>query len=78
MDLKRIWEKMNVKAPGKNQILILFLCGVLLMVITIPVKEKEITEENSELIREGTLNSTEYVTYLENQLGVLLVGNILM
>ena len=72
MDLKRIWGNLKMKKPGKNHILILFLCGVLLMVITIPVKEKDAAGEVAVMNEDTMLNSTEYTTYLEHQLEQIL------
>lgn len=78
MDLKIFTEKLKVKKQGKNQILILFLCGVLLMVIAIPVKKKD-SENTNPQIREYdssqggiSTDSTAYAQYLECELEQML------
>ena len=78
MDLKVFTEKLKIKKLGKNQVLILFLCGVLLMIITIPVKEKEeagniyVTEENDSMQGSVSTGSTAYAQYLEQELEQML------
>ena len=77
MDLKQWIDNLKMKKFKKNQVLILFLCGVLLMVIAMPVKEKgaegDIYEiENDSLQNIGVTDSTEYTKYLERQLERML------
>lgn len=60
---KRIWNLMHSenKLPKKNQLLIVFLVGILLLVLVIPVspsKEKE--GENGRYVERQTERGTEY------------------
>ena len=74
MDLKKFTESLKIKQIGKNQILILFLCGVLLMIIALPVKEKKdsgniyAANENDSLEKSVSTGSTAYAHYLERNL----------
>ena len=78
MDLKQFVENIKRKKIGKNQILILFLCGVLLMIIAMPVKEKEDSGEYNkrdkyEIVQHiEVTENTEYAQYLEGQLENIL------
>lgn len=72
MDHKRWINSLKIKMPGKNQMLILFLCGVLLMVIAIPVKDKEETTEYVNLETTGITDDTEYAQLLERRLENIL------
>lgn len=70
MDIKKFLDNLKIKKFGKNQIFILFLCGVLLMIITIPVKD---TEGEVEVTNSDTMSdSTEYANYLERRLEQIL------
>ena len=70
MNLKKL------KQIKKNQLLIILLCGVLLMIIAVPVKEKETGEKMLEAYgkeKEGELSeNTKYAQYLEIQLKSIL------
>lgn len=71
MDLRKFVENISIKKMKKNQILILFLCGVLLMIIAMPVKENE--EENLEIVKSlSDSDSTQYAKYLEHELERIL------
>ena len=78
MDFKKYADILKMKKFGKNQILILFLCGVLFMIIAIPTKEnvskseKDILkyDENSQTAMLS--ESTEYAQFLEYQLEKIL------
>lgn len=78
MDLKKFAENLKMKKLGKNQILILFLCGVLLMVITIPANDSSRDDENNmrrnkaETDELSMNDSTVYAQYLEQQLENIL------
>ena len=78
MDLKGWVEDLKIKKLKKNQLLIIFLCGVLLMVIAIPVKEQGNNEENYNVSNSGYVknggmtDSTEYVQHLERELEHIL------
>lgn len=78
MDLKKFTESLKMKRLGKNQVLIMFLCGVLLMIIVIPAKEKDTNDESDGLYnleendRAMLSESTEYAKFLEYQLEKIL------
>lgn len=61
-----------------NQILILLLCGILLMIIAVPVKEKgedgerNYTENNKRLQNASDSDSAQYAQYLERELEQIL------
>ena len=60
----------NGKMPGKNQLLILFLAGVLLFVIAIPTgkKEPEETEAKEDTALSGNTELERYQEYMEKRL----------
>lgn len=60
---------MNLKKMEKRQIMILFLAGVLLLVISFPVKKKEEREEVKTVQLE---NDESYTEYLEEKLETIL------
>ena len=76
MDLKKFLENLRLKKMKGNQILIIFLLGILLMVIAVPVKEKDedreknYTEKNESL--QNTSAATQYAQYLEQELERIL------
>lgn len=76
MDLKKFLENLRLKKMKGNQILIIFLLGILLMVIAVPVKEKDedreknYTEKNESL--QNTFAATQYAQYLEQELERIL------
>lgn len=78
MDLKKFVNNLKTKNLRKNQIIILFLCGVLLMVITIPANENDRDSDNNgsqngRVTDEETMNdSTVYAQYLEQELENIL------
>jgi len=78
LNLRSVVDNLKIKKMGKNQILILFLCGVLLMIIAMPAKDKESGNEYSsdkeyeEINREISTDSLEYAKYLEHQLSRML------
>lgn len=70
MDLKSLVENLKIKKIRKNQILIFFLCGVLLMVISIPAKDKD--EDMETMIVSAENDSTAYIKCLEQELEQML------
>ena len=78
MDLKKVTGNLGIKKIGKNQILILFLCGILLMIISIPVKEDTSHDRDSSAAEGESLSetlmteNTEYAQYLEHELAQML------
>lgn len=78
MDLKKVTGNLGIKKIGKNQILILFLCGILLMIISIPVKEdtshdRDSSDAEGESLSETLMTeNTEYTQYLEHELEQML------
>ena len=78
MDLKKFIENLRVKKMQGNQILILLLCGILLMIIAVPVKEKgedgerNYTENNKRLQNASDSDSAQYAQYLERELEQIL------
>ncbi len=74
MDMKEFIRNFKNNKMKKDQILIVFLIGVLLMVIAIPVKEKndESEDENIYIEQFNENESTAYITYIEKQLERLL------
>ena len=71
MDLRKFTDNVSIKKIRKNQMLILFLCGVLLMIIAMPVKENEKeTQEISHSISGS--DSAEYTQYIERKLEQML------
>ena len=70
MDVKAFLQKIKEKKIEKNQILILFLTGLLLVIISIPSKGKE-AEKESEFQKESEYEQgeeREYIKYLESHL----------
>lgn len=56
------------KLPGKRQLLILLLVGILLMVIVIPVPDgKEGSEDDKKQISGGSQDTSDYEAYLEEK-----------
>ena len=56
------------KLPGKRQLLILLLIGILLMVIVIPVPDgKEGSEDDKKQISGGSQDTSDYEAYLEEK-----------
>lgn len=78
MNIRNVMNDLKIKKMEKNQILILFLCGVLLMVIAIPAKDRQSKDKNTsgeiygELKGETVTDSIEYAKYLERQLSQML------
>ncbi len=69
MDLKKFIDNLKIKKLEKNQVLILFLCGVLLMIIAVPIKEKDYGDGKSQIIEyEGFQEDTgkESASYVKN------------
>ena len=57
------------KLPGKRQLLILLLIGILLMVIVIPVPDgKEGLEDDKKQISGGSQDTSDYQAYLEEKI----------
>lgn len=75
MDLKEMINRLKEKQIKKDQLLILFLVGILLMIIVIPT-DKEETDEQSESYEVSqnisTQDNAEYAQYLECQLENIL------
>ena len=71
-------DNLNFKKMEKKQILILFLCGVLLMIISIPANDRHSGDKNTEEVVYGDLkgetitDSMEYARYMEQQLSQML------
>ena len=78
MDLKKFIENLRVKKMQGNQILILLLCGILLMIIAVPVKEKgedgerNYAENKKSLQNTSGSDSAQYAQYLEQELEQIL------
>ncbi|MGN1267527.1 MAG: stage III sporulation protein AG [Dorea sp.] len=76
INLTRVFQK--VKNLKKDQILILFLVGVLLLVIAVPVNEKKENDYEESMIQsfsekeEAYTDETAYVTRMERELENLL------
>jgi len=78
LNINTVVENLKIKKMGKNQILILFLCGVLLMIIAIPVKDRQSENQDLPVYEYGDSNekismqSIEYAKYLEQELSEIL------
>ena len=78
MDIRKFMDSLKMKKLKKNQIFILFLSGVLLMIIAIPVKEKESDFDihKTDGIADGCsvdmADSMTYTRYLEQSLEEML------
>ena len=76
MDLKNILSGIKGKKIKKDQLLIIFLTGILLMIIAIPTKNHEnagVDENDYEMLQEnGGNENLDYTRYLEEKLEVIL------
>ena len=72
MDLKKLMEHFREKKIKKDQLLILFLIGILLMVIAVPTEKKEDSETYETIQNISSTDNTEYAQYLECQLENIL------
>ena len=76
IDIESMFEKIKKGKLRKDQLLILFLIGVLFLVITIPTgkgKTNSKSEDSFESVsRETGLTEQEYVSYMESQLEEIL------
>lgn len=76
-NIHELLEKLHFGKWKKDQILILFLAGVLLLVIAIPTKERQTKEERTkesktETSASGTAAEDDYTRYLEEHLSEVL------
>lgn len=76
IDIESLIKKMKGKKIRKDQLLILFLTGVLFLVITVPAGEKtkknEVGSQLENASGKEVPTEQEYVTYMEGQLEELL------
>ena len=76
MDLKNILSGIKGKKIKKDQLLIVFLTGILLMIIAIPTKnheDTEVGENNYEMLQgNGRDENIDYTRYLEEKLEVTI------
>ena len=75
MGLKKFTEKMKHMKMKKDQILILFLSGILLLIITIPTndrKDKKQEEDRGVVWENSSNDNIEYAQYLEKKLENIL------
>lgn len=75
MGLKKFTEKMKHMKMKKDQILILFLSGILLLIITIPTndrKDKKKEEDRGVVWENSSNDNIEYAQYLEKKLENIL------